>query len=291
MLTTPEINEILRQAGFGHEKMLESRLQGGGSINNALVIYSTHKSFFLKFSSRPHSARMFETEKTGLETLRLNGSFKTPEVLGTGSLDDKSFLLLEYIEPGNPDRNFFSKLGKALARLHQQENETFGFHEDNFIGSLPQTNKTEKSWPEFFMKHRIQALGKKALSSGLLNETEFEKLNALGSHLQNICPPVKPSLLHGDLWAGNFLCSKTQEPVLIDPAVYYGNREADLAMSKLFGGFQTEFYTAYQNEFPMDEGWEERLEIWNLYPLLVHLLLFGSSYKGQILSVLKKYPN
>jgi fructosamine-3-kinase len=157
------------------------------------------------------------------------------------------------------------------------------------MGSLVQYNTPEKSWVEFFVCRRLQVQVALAFDSGHLDKSAVTRFDRFYSRLDQIFSPGKPSLLHGDLWGGNYMVSESGEPCLIDPAVYYGHREVDLAMTTLFGGFSAEFYTGYESHHKLEPGWRERLDIYNLYPLLVHLNLFGSSYLGSVTSILKRF--
>jgi len=175
--------------------------------------------------------------------------------------------------------------------MHKYNSDRFGFFEDNFIGSTPQINTQEDSWLDFYWKHRLNYQHKLAQKNGLSDE----KMDELFSKIEHKLPDIlegsedKPSLVHGDLWNGNYLVGPDGSAFIIDPAVYYGHREADLGMTKLFGGFAPEFYEAYQAEFPLADGWEYREEIYKLYHVMNHLNLFGSSYYGQAVQILRSY--
>jgi fructosamine-3-kinase len=261
---------------------------GGGSINECSgVVADDHYRFFLKQNSAKKFPHLFEKEKKGLEYLASFNFIRVPLVVKTLEHDGQQLLLMEYIREGNRTAGFWRKFGEQLALLHQQSSKKFGFHEDNYMGSLHQANQEEENWIDFFKRHRLQPQLELANSKGyyILNDP-FHKLY---QKLDNFFDPEPPALLHGDLWGGNFLCDETQNPVLIDPAVYYGHRSVDLAMSTLFGGFDNEFYSTYNYHFPLPANHEEQWEVCNLYPLLVHLNLFGRSYLARIENILRKY--
>lgn len=173
--------------------------------------------------------------------------------------------------------------------MHKHTNAQFGFTADNYIGYLPQHNNYHNTWASFFVHNRLMPMVQMAFDKRLLTSFDAQLFERLYLNLYNLFDEEPPALLHGDLWSGNYLIGIDGKPYLIDPAVCYGNREFDIAMTTLFGGFTREFYNGYQEVYPLLTGWEHRLALWNLYPLLVHLNLFGGSYLGQVQSSLKKY--
>jgi len=181
------------------------------------------------------------------------------------------------------------KLGLQLAQMHRNNAPDFGFEKDNYMGSLPQSNRKHTTWKSFFIGERLKPMVKLAFDASFIGQklvSDFEKLyEKLGDFFEE----EKPSLIHGDLWGGNYLISSEGKPYLIDPAVSYGFREFDLAMTHLFGGFSADFYQAYEEEFPLQANWQKRIDLWNLYPLLLHLNLFGTGYLGQVKNGLKKF--
>lgn len=261
----------------------------GGCINQCYSFQSEKETFFLKLNSKDQFPKMFQKEISGLQLLADAKSIAVPEVIAEGDYNNTSFLLLEHITSKRPNDNFWEKFGQQLAQLHQNSNPNFGLEHNNYIGSLPQKNDFKENWTDFFIECRLYPLSKKAYEEGLLNIEHLEAFIELYKELPSLLPKEKPSLLHGDLWSGNFLCNNMGDPVLIDPAVYYGNREIEIAFTKLFGGFDTRLYASYQEAYPLDSGFTERIDIYNLYPLLVHLLLFGKSYLSQIETTLLKF--
>ena len=288
-----QIQETLSEY-FGIQKgesfrILSSKPLGGGSINEVYHLSTTVGDFCLKYNSSEAFPKMFETEALALKLLSKPGDIRVPNVIFHSNLSDYSFILLEYIRSGSPIRGFFQDFGINLARLHRHKNDLFGLDYNNYMGSLPQNNCYHAAWVDFFIEERLDKQVRQAVQNGLLDEKGIKLFERLYPALYEILPEEPPCLVHGDLWSGNFIVSEKGRACLIDPAAYYGNREVDIAMSTLFGGFDKDFYQAYHEEYPLIPGWEERLEIYNLYPLLIHLNLFGQSYLGSILSTLGRF--
>jgi fructosamine-3-kinase len=261
----------------------------GGDINAAIKVISSVGNFFVKWNSAHKFPEMFHKEAKGLKLLAEANQIKTPQIIGVDQADDHSFLVLEYIENGRIHSKFWSQFAISLAKQHQSSQNNFGLDHDNYIGSLYQSNKNHKDWITFFIQERIKAQLKLANDFNLIDKAILKAAERLFLVLNEIIPDEPPALLHGDLWNGNFMIDSQGNPCLIDPAVYYGHREMDLAMTKLFGGFPDEFYEAYQHFFPLENGWVKRFEIHNLYPLLVHVNLFGGQYVSQVVLILKKF--
>lgn len=262
---------------------------GGGSINDAWRLETDAGRFFLKTNSADRFPSMFEAEADGLRRLRDAGPLRVPEVIAHGEDHDDSFLLLEWIEGGVKGPGFWSDFGRCLAQLHRHTQERFGLERDNYIGSLVQRNTPENDWASFLIHQRLEPQLKLARDRKRVEAGMAFRFERLFHQLDELFPAEPPALLHGDLWSGNFLCDNKGRPVLIDPAVYYGPREMDLAMTRLFGGFDEALYTAYHAEWPLEHGWEERVDLWNLYPLLVHVNLFGGVYVAQVEAVLRRF--
>src|SRR5437868_6082006 len=222
--------------------ILGSASIGGGCINNALKVETDSGIFFLKWNDAKRFPKMFEAEAKGLILLKEANAIGIPQVIATDEADGYSFILLEFIEPGKRIKNFWEDFGTALAQLHKNTSELFGLEYSNYIGSLPQSNTQKKSWIDFFIEERLEKQIALAKNSGAINHSITQQFNSLYKKLPEIIPNEKPSLIHGDLWNGNFMTGVDGKAWLIDPAVYYGHREMDLAMSKLFGGFSHEFY-------------------------------------------------
>lgn len=261
----------------------------GGSINQAYKITSEKNDYFLKVNTSA-SPDFFTREAEGLAELRnAETSLIVPEVIAAKdpSEDFPGFLLMDFI-PASTSGNSFS-FGAELAKLHQNKRSHFGFHTDNYIGSLPQKNRDRDDWLTFFYDCRIEPQLKMAIDSGKLSPGILAGWKRLQATLPDIIPECSPSLLHGDLWGGNYLFNNAGSAVLIDPAVYYGHPEMDLAFSKMFGGFSADFYRGYESEHSLEPGFDKRVPIHNMYPLLVHVNLFGGYYANQLISLLKQF--
>ncbi len=251
----------------------------GGDINEAFgVTLADGRRVFVKAHRSP-PAGMFEAEARGLGWLAEAKALRVPRVLGVG----EDFLALEFLEPRGPAARFDEELGRGLAALHQSATPGFGLDHDNFIGSLAQSNRAHATWVDFFREERLGAqleLARKKRRAPLAMERGFERLFA---RLGELVGPVEaPARLHGDLWGGNLHVGPEGEPCLIDPAVYGGHREIDLAMMRLFGGFSARVFSAYAEAFPLAPGHAERVQLYQLYPLMVHVNLFGGSYVSSV---------
>ena len=258
----------------------------GGSINRSFYVKAGVKEFFIKLNKNA-SPDFFQRESEGLTELKKSGSFRIPQVITFGEFEETKFLLTEYITPSLSAHNYWDLAGRNLAKLHSVTSPVYGFHADNYIGALQQKNTTASNWIDFFIRNRIECqldLAEKRTNITRIR-TSFEKLFKILPQRLNTEPA---SLLHGDLWSGNIIVDEKGEPCLVDPAVYFGNREVDLAMTTLFGGFEQEFYQSYQEVFPLERGYKERFEIYNLYPLLVHYNLFGGSYLSSVEGTVNK---
>lgn len=283
------ILDTLKDSGFQFDKIEQVQPVSGGSINQTFQLKLEKGIVFIKLNQRVAFPKMFELEQKGLDLLRKYTALKVPRVIGIGDFEDQSFLLLEYLEKGSEKKGFWTSFGKGLADLHACKADFHGLGYQNYIGSLPQPNHKKESWVEFFAENRLLFQAKMAFDRGLISQQTMTQIEKLCAKLEILFPAEEASLLHGDLWSGNFLCTKDEGAALLDPAVYFGNREIDIAMSHLFGGFHAEFYQAYNESYPLQEGWEERIELCNLYPLLVHVNLFGQAYSNRVQSALKRY--
>jgi len=260
----------------------------GGDISHSYKLDTSKNSYFIKVNGL-NAIKMFQTEAHALKLIQDTNTIGTPEVLDYGTFEGSSFLILEFIESKSPSGIDFKNLGTQLAKLHKNTSDIFGLEEDNFIGSLPQSNKRNALWIDFYVVERLLPQLQLANQKGLLSNRECPSENLMNEKLEDLFSNVKPSLLHGDLWGGNYLIAKNGIPYLIDPALYYGHNEVDIAMSRLFGGFGSEFYNAYHAIHTTDSKTASRIEIYQLYYLLVHLNLFGRSYYGSVHRILKKY--
>lgn len=266
-------------------RIVDHEMVGGGCIAQTTFLSTDdRRSFFLK---QGFKGDMFLKEANGLNELRKSQSIRIPEVI----LVNDEFLLLEKINAGIKSTGFYTTFGAAFANMHRFTGKAFGFKEDNYIGSTPQLNSWESSWLDFYFTKRLLFQYQLAEKKGYADRTFQEAFKNLEQLLPNILQGSEesPCLLHGDLWGGNYMIDENGSPVLIDPAVYYGHREVDLAMTKLFGGFTSEFYNNYQQTNPLKEGYEYRENVYLLYHVMNHLNLFGTSYKPQAIQLMKSY--
>jgi fructosamine-3-kinase len=254
----------------------------GGCISRALVLEGDGRRYFVKLQEADKLS-LFQAEMDGLAALAANGALRVPGAIACGTASGRAFLVLEYLElTAVTERQAAVRFGQALARLHRQHAGQFGWHSDNFIGATPQANAVHPNWPFFFAQRRLAPqlalAARRGAERTLVSRGEklVEKMAALF-----VDHRPAPSLLHGDLWYGNAALLPDGTPVVFDPAVYYGDREVDLAMSELFGGFPNAFYAAYRETWPLAPGYEQRKTLYNLYHILNHYNLFGRAYQSQ----------
>lgn len=259
----------------------------GGCINSTARFRIHGESYFIKWNNEFEFPKMLYKEKLGLDLLQKTNSIRVPRVIFEESICGYSILVLDYITVSNPSPSFWESFGIQLAKLHQNNGNEFGLGYDNYIGSLIQNNKRNADWDTFFIEQRLIPQLDKA--SGLLTISDRIHFEGMFKELKSIFPKMKPSLLHGDLWNGNFIVGSGDVPWLIDPAVYYGHPEMELAFTKLFGGFDPLFYKGYQSVNQLEKGFSSRVDIYNLYPLLVHVNLFGGGYLQQVRQIIKKF--
>jgi protein-ribulosamine 3-kinase len=261
----------------------------GGDINQARLLHTLQGVFFLKYNTSDHAPDMLEVERKGLELIAASNCIRVPAIIGFDATKGGAYLLLEYIPSGKADTAFWISFGSALAQMHRSRQDHFGLNHDNYIGRLPQRNAPQKSAVDFLIEDRLEPQCRMAIDRQLLSSADLKEVKGLFQKLPRLIPEELPSLIHGDLWSGNFMVDENNRAVLIDPAVSYGLREMDLAMSRLFGGFDALFYRAYQEAYPLHDDWEQRMDIYQLYYLLVHLNMFGRSYLGSVQQILRKY--
>lgn len=261
----------------------------GGCINECYRFKSDIYSFFVKLNSAAKYPGMFAAEAKGLNLLKAANAIFVPQVLDAGEVEEQSYLMLEYIEPGKRIPCFFEEFGHAMALLHRNTATSFGLDHDNYIGSLPQSNKQYDNWSDFFVEERLEKQVKLAKDKKKLDSVTVRRFDRLYAKSEQLFPHEPPALLHGDIWNGNYMTAPDGKACIFDPAVYYGHREMDIAMTKLFGGFADEFYRAYNSCYPLEKGWEERQDIANLYPLMVHVNLFGGNYLMDVKKILNRF--
>lgn len=268
-----------------HPGDVRSQPVGGGCINECYILEGDGFRYFMK-ANRADRRDMFEAEADGLRALAATGTLRVPLPLATGVAGHHAYVLLEALALGG--RRNDARLGEQLAALHAIPGDRFGWQRDNFIGAMPQRNAADGDWPRFFAEQRlgIQFAWARARGASALADKGEQLLAEIGDFFEGHAP--RPSLLHGDLWAGNadFLADGT--PVIFDPAVYWGDREADIAMTELFGGFGPHFHAAYRATLPLDAGYPERRDLYNLYHIVNHFNLFGGGYADQAIRMIAR---
>lgn len=288
MQVPEQVTRYIESQGWG--QITSAEPVGGGCINDTrCVTTSNGPQLFLKLNtSTPPD--MFQREAEGLEALAVEGGPRVPRPYLVG----EEFLLLEYLSPALPKKDYWETLGRRLAHVHSTTQPRFGFAHNNYLGSTPQPNRWDENGFNFFAEQRLVFQGKLAREHGRLSQARLNQIEKLAARLNELVPEQPASLLHGDLWSGNVIAgTEGADPegqaCLIDPAAHFGWAEADLAMTTLFGGFPESFYAAYAAARPLAPGYRSRFEIYNLYHLLNHLNLFGSSYLGSVEQILTKY--
>ena len=284
---------------FGNDiKIIRTARVAGGDINQAYRLTLTDGTCVFMKSNTKENASFFTTEAAGLNAIAHTKTIGTPRILGSGLDDDSgcSFLLLEFITAKNRISNYWETFAQELAAMHQAETTDFvtegiyGFSHDNYIGAKNQTNTVQNSWISFFRDCRLKPQFKSA--ADYFDKTDLKNIDRLLERIDDILvEPEHPSLLHGDLWSGNVITGNDGKAWLIDPAVYVGHAEADIAMTELFGGFPPAFYAAYKKAAPLQPGYDRRRDLYNLYHLLNHLNLFGRSYLSSVKRVVEKYSS
>lgn len=281
-LIPPQLTAGLAQRLGGPPAALQS--VSGGDINHALHWQTASgASYFVKWNDAL-DPEVFQAEAEGLRILREANVVRVPETLYTGSVGKCAYLVLEWIESAAPGAAGWTALGEKLAALHRCTSGVYGLASENLIGRLAQKNTVSGDWSEFWATRRILPMARLTHEISRLSDKELQRIERLCAQSARLCarPGLRSSLLHGDLWSGNVMFDPAGEPVLIDPAVYYGDREVELAFTELFGGFDASFYAAYQQAFPLEAGYGERKPYWQLYPLLVHLHHFGKGYHAGV---------
>lgn len=261
----------------------------GGDISSAYLLKTQSQKFLLKVNSKSSAKTMFDAEQQGLRAIESTKTIAVPHVHLVDELDGKAFLLMDFIESRRPNAKDYTHFGRDLANLHLVSNDHFGFSSDNFIGSLPQSNAFHADWAEFYWNERIHPQLEIAKKNKALDDAKIPSKESALKIFRQVFGEVKPSLLHGDLWGGNYLISTDGTPYLIDPAVYYGHSMVDVAMSCLFRGFDAEFYDAYHEIISKQSYYQEQIKLYQLYYLLVHLNLFGRSYRSSVVDILERY--
>lgn len=290
-MTLPQSLAGAIAAEIGSEVVESSPVGGGDISSSARARLADGREVLVKWNAGALPG-LFTGERRGLELLRRAGTVRIPEVLASAEPAGSrpGFIVMEWLGRGSSSPAIAESLGRGLAAMHRVTAERYGLDHDNYIGANPQPNRQTDDWVTFFREQRLGFQMELAGKQGYLNRRRATWLEKLLARLDDWLPAQPPaSLLHGDLWGGNWLATASGEPALIDPAVYYGHREAELAFTELFGGFPAAFYRAYNQDWPLDEGYDERRDLYNLYHLLNHLNLFGEGYGGQVDSILRRY--
>ncbi len=261
---------------------------GGGCINQTYRISDQQQRYFVKLN-QPQRTPMFAAEAAGLQAIATTQTIRVPAVICHGANTTESYLVLENLDLGTGGPQSQRQLGQQLAQMHRHSASQFGWHLNNTLGTTPQPNTQNDNWIEFWRSHRLGQQLQLAAANGYGGT-----LQALGQQLLDrlddffIDHQPEPSLLHGDLWSGNYAIATNGTPLIFDPAVYYGDRETDIAMTELFGGFAAEFYQGYESEYPLAPGYQQRKPLYNLYHILNHLNLFGGGYQRQAVSMVEQ---
>jgi fructosamine-3-kinase len=282
------IGKAIRVATGEDFAVRKCRAIGGGCINSTYSVEDGAHRFFVKVN-RVSGLAMFEAEADGLREIAGAGVIRVPHPVCAGVAEDSAFLVLEVIDFSSGRKGRAEDLGRQLADMHRVSAPQYGWRRDNMIGSTHQINTPADNWPEFWRDRRLGrqlALAASNGYGGALQRKGERLLARLDGFFSGYAP--LPSLLHGDLWGGNYAYAATGEPVIFDPAVYYGDRETDLAMTELFGGFPAAFHAAYREAFPLDSGYPMRKALYNLYHILNHLNMFGEGYLGQAEGMIEK---
>ena len=261
----------------------------GSAISQTYLVRTSKGDFFMKLNSALFGLDFFEKEAMGLDLLANAGALKVARPLFDGKVHQQIYVVMEYLEKGEPALDFWEDFGRSLAALHRNTRGQFGLDHHNYIGKIPQQNTPHDDWNAFFAEERILRLVQRAHTHGQLDAAHTAQAERICARLGEFFPEEKPALLHGDLWNGNFMVHAGGKVALFDPATYYGNREMDIAMTRLFGGFDGRFYSAYLEAWPLQPGYETREPLLQLYPLLVHLLLFGGHYREDVASILGRF--
>lgn len=279
------ISDAVRKATGQAFDIIDNQSTAGGCINEARTHSDGRRRYFVKVNQRPLEP-MFTAEAEALQALAATDTLRVPQVIATGSTAENAFLILEALDLGPRRSGDWEQMGRALAQLHMQTQATFGWHRSNFIGSTVQSNQSHTNWNCFFREERLRPQFQLARQNGYRFPKAEALLDRVEVLLANHCPEA--ALLHGDLWSGNAGFTRVGEPVVYDPASYFGDRETDLAFTEFFGGFPPAFYAAYQEALPLPPGYEARKPLYNLYHVLNHVNLFGSCYSHQADTIIEQ---
>ncbi|MXV38474.1 phosphotransferase [Flavobacteriaceae bacterium Ap0902] len=269
-------------------KINHSQSLSGGDISDVYLLNTSHGDYVIKINDSD-KINIFLSEQTGLLALKNSNTLRIPEVYNVGQFTSYSYIIMEYIPSGDPKNDTFKNFGEKLAKLHMHTSDAFGFKSNNLIGTLPQLNNEHATWSEFYWEERIKPQFQLAVQKGLMSLENIPSKEKFKQAIDQEFCDAKPSLIHGDLWNGNYLVDDKGDVALIDPAVYYGHPMMDIGMSQLFGGFPNAFLEAYKDSSNCAKSWQSQIELAQLYYLLVHLNLFGTSYLSPVLRIKEKF--
>ena len=292
-LPRDEVRSALADALGQEVRIADARPVGGGCINSAARLETDHGDYFVKWNSAPLPG-LFEREAEGLEAMGRSGSSLVfPEVVAHREPEGgrPGFLVTTWLEPGRRGPGFDEALGRGLAELHRASADAFGFTHDNYCGATSQPNGWLGRWPDFYRERRLRHQLRLAVGAGLVSRADRRSYERLLERLDDLLPAdgEVPALIHGDLWSGNLHVTAEGRPALIDPAAYYGHREAELGMMLLFGGFSAHVIAGYEEAWPLPPDWRSRVPLYSLYHLMNHLNLFGGGYGAQALAVVRRF--
>lgn len=272
-----------------NQEIINATSLSGGDINNVFKIETDKENIVVKINDRNRFPEMLEKEYRALSFFKDASKAIYPNPIAHFSDEKSQYLTMQFIEEGSNSSKGQKLLGKHLADQHKCTHESFGWEEDNYIGSLPQPNSFQSNWSDFYAENRILYQTKMAFDSRIINKDVLTKVERFCLKIEELFQDESPALLHGDLWGGNYFIDQNEQPLFYDPAVYFGHREIDIAMTRLFGGFSSEFYESYNEAFPLEKGWESRIQYGQLYPNLVHLNLFGVGYLSAVVDVVGRF--
>ena len=282
-----KLTQILQTNGFESGEVTRVNPVSGGSINSAYAVHTRKACFFLKVNRTDAYPHMFESESKGLEWLAEHAQLVVPKPLFIAKHAGFAYFFMQYLTPERSHQNHF-EFGVKLAQMHRASSSQFGLNHDNYMGSLPQQNQFADTWVHFFGQNRLEPQVALARDKGAIDAETARRFDAFYKRMPDLFPEEPPALIHGDLWSGNYMFT-AGGPAIFDPAVAFAHREQDLAMTKLFGGFSPAFYRGYFEEYPVESGFESRVDAYNLYPILIHVNLFGGGYVGQLKEMLRNY--
>jgi protein-ribulosamine 3-kinase len=282
------IESILSES-LGHEAELKDfQFLYCGNFNLAAKVTTKSGKYFIKWNQGEHEG-MFESEAKSMELIRETNTIHVPKVYGYGKKSDGAYLMLDYVAESKKKNDYWQNFARKLADLHNHTNVRYGLHFNNYIGALRQINDFADNGIQFFLEKRLITQLERAFKAKIIEYRLYIDLNNLFSKIPIYFPKEAPALLHGDLWSGNLMVDENGQASIVDPSAYYGLREAEIAFTTLFGGFPSEFYEAYHEVKPLESGFKDRIDLYNLYPLLVHANLFGGGYLESIKRIVSKY--